>query len=132
MSYIFDGLRYTLDNQSNSYALGDYSNTLRNAVVGSISSDLVIPNSIQGLPVTKILTYALYGQALSSISFPDSLIEIKTSGIDLCGLKIDNLELPSSLKIIGGNAFSSNQIKKCQSVRILNILEMAHSEIIQH
>lgn len=76
MSYDLKGLQYTFDSKSHSYALGNGSNILKNAVVGSISPDLVIPKFINNYPVTKILSNALYGQILSSITLPDSLIEI--------------------------------------------------------
>ena len=75
-------------------------------------SDLIIPKEYIGLPVIAVGARAFRLVRLNSISLPDSIIYIGSSGFDLCNLHIDNFILPSNLTTMGYWAFSSNQIKK--------------------
>lgn len=72
------------------------------------SRDLVIPATIDGIPVTHINDGAFYGKSLTSVTIPTSVTSIGTAGF------IDNnltsVTIPGSVESIGDVAFSNNQL----------------------
>ena len=74
--------------------------------------DVVFEASINNVPVVKISSKAFYGKRIKSISFPDSIEEINIFAFDSSNMKMEELKLPNSLKLIEFQAFSWNSIKK--------------------
>ena len=71
----------------------------------SISGDVVIPDTIEGYPVTAIGELAFANCfKLEGIKFPESLTEIGDSSFSTC-ISLEELSLPASLEAIGSNAF---------------------------
>ena len=71
----------------------------------SISGDVVIPDTIDGCPVTAIGECAFANCfKLKNIQFPESLTEIGDSSFSMC-ISLEELSLPASLEAIGSNAF---------------------------
>ena len=71
----------------------------------SISGDVVIPDTIDGCPVTVIGEFA-FAECfnLKNIQFPESLTEIGDSAFAMC-ISLEELSLPASLEVIESNAF---------------------------
>lgn len=75
------------------------------AVEGEISGDIVIPNKIDGYPVTKIAAFSFYFcNELSSVKLPETITIIDTFAFRNCS-KLTKINLPKSLKTIGEAAF---------------------------
>ena len=81
---------------------------------------LVIPETIEGCPVTAIGDRAFYdAEALSGISFPQSLRSIGEEAFEYAGL-IGTLRIPKGVKSIGDAAFYGSKIS---NVRLPDGLE---------
>lgn len=78
-------------------------------VKGKIPSNLIIPSTIEGAPVTKIGVKAFSDHSLSSVVIPNSITEIKEKAFKDCGLE-GNLVIPNSVVNIGKEAFSDNKL----------------------
>lgn len=73
---------------------------------GAISGDFVIPDTIEGYPVTKIGEGAFAGcRYLTQVALPSSLTEIGQDAFIEC-YDLQSIEIPDSVKTIGGGAFS--------------------------
>ena len=74
------------------------------------ASDLVIPDEIDGQPVTRIGPQAFSNcETIRAVQLPSQLVEIGDMAfgyLDLEGILI----LPSTLEIVGGHAFASNKL----------------------
>lgn len=71
------------------------------------ADSLVIPDTIEDLPVTVIGSWAFWNKtALVSITLPDSITEIENNAFNSCS-GLNNINMPESLKLIGNTAFSS-------------------------
>ena len=71
-------------------------------------TDLVIPASVYGIPVTAIGDNAFSGEKLDSVSLPES---IKSIGVRAFSQnRLTEIELPSQLETIGASAFAFNQL----------------------
>ena len=87
------------------YAINDGKVTITDCDE-SISGDVVIPDTIDGYPVTAIGEFAFADCfKLEDIQFPESLIEIGDSSFSMC-VSLEEISLPESLEVIGSNAFS--------------------------
>lgn len=94
------------------YKTGNESSVLGNAINGSLlSSNLVIPKTVNGKIVIRIGDNSFHASAVSSIELPDSLLEIGQCAFDTYSLRLEELILPKSLTKIGIYAFSTNSIK---------------------
>ena len=74
---------------------------------GSVKS-VIIPEKINGLPVTKIGYQAFAFKQLTSVSIPDSVTYIDTAAF--YNNRLTAIALPASLTFIGDIAFSFNRI----------------------
>ena len=71
----------------------------------SVIGDVVIPDTIEGYPVTAIGELAFANCfKLEGIKFPESLTEIGDSSFSMC-ISLEEISLPESLETIGSNAF---------------------------
>ena len=81
------------------------------------AESVIIPDKIDGLPVTEISPYAFSESQITSIKLPGSLEKIEEAAFMLCE-NLKNIELPESVKYICENAF--NSCTAVESIRILN------------
>lgn len=100
-----DKLRYEKNSAGTAYTITGCKNT------GSDLFELVIPEMIDGLPVTSIKAKAFQsygvndpGRRLSAISIPDSVTEIGEFAFDGC-ISLKRIALPANLSVVGGYVF---------------------------
>jgi hypothetical protein len=67
-------------------------------------ANVVIPSTIDGLPVTSIGTNAFYAGSLTSVTIPDSVTSIGVSAFDSC-INLTNVTRPNNVTNIGDYAF---------------------------
>lgn len=78
--------------------------------------DLVIPNTIEGYPVTFIGSRAFYYRSdLTSVVIPDGVISIEATAFYSCS-SLTNMVIPDSVNSIGANAFTT-----CRSLTNITI-----------
>ena len=86
------------------YAINDGKVTITDCDE-SVIGDVVIPDTIEGYPVTAIGELAFANCfKLEGIKFPESLTEIGDSSFSTC-ISLEEISLPESLEAIGSNAF---------------------------
>ena len=68
------------------------------------NSAVIIPSTIDGLPVSDIGTNAFQGTALTSVTIPDSVVDIASIAFCFCGA-LTNVTIPDSVTSIGAYAF---------------------------
>jgi hypothetical protein len=71
--------------------------------------DAVIPNSINGLVITRIGTGAFMDKKLSSVSIPPAVEYIGDAAFT--SNQLSNVIIPESVRTIGNQAFAGNQIQ---------------------
>jgi len=82
----------------------------------SAEGELVIPNEIEGLPVTSIGDNAFCGcSRLTLINIPDSITSIGSWAFDMCS-SLTSITIPEGVTSIGGGAFN-----RCTSLTSINI-----------
>ena len=81
------------------------------------AESVIIPDRIDGLPVTEISPYAFSESQITSIKLPDSLETIGECAFMFCE-NLKNIEIPESVKYICENAF--NSCTAAESITILN------------
>ena len=95
-----DGFRY------NYYLGGD--GVAVAGCVGTCPIDLVIPSTLDGLPVLGIGYRAFEYSMLASVTIPDGVTSI--GGYAFRGNQLASVTIPSSVTTIGSNAFYMNQL----------------------
>lgn len=94
-----DGLTYTITD-------GEVTITDCDASLTSI----VIPDEIEGLPVTSIGDYAFMNcSKFTSVKIPDTVTSIGSFGFAYCS-NLTSITLPKSLTTMGGNTFCSTNL----------------------
>ncbi|MGN0581932.1 MAG: leucine-rich repeat protein [Oscillospiraceae bacterium] len=93
----------------------DYVITAENDVLilgakNNSSRNIVIPESIEGRPVTAISAEAFYNTPVTSVEFPETLKRIGINAFSNCS--ISSLNLPESIEIIRKNSFEGNDVLK--------------------
>ena len=81
------------------------------------AESVIIPDKIDGLPVTEILPYVFFESQITSIKLPNSLETIGEYAFMFCE-NLKNIEIPESVKYICENAF--NSCTAAESITILN------------
>jgi hypothetical protein len=88
-------------------ALGIFYPHTRQAVAPNYEGDLVIPETIDGLPVRRIMPSAFLGcQRLKSVKIPSSVREIGDKAFAWC-LSLERVEIGEGVRSIGAFAFSN-------------------------
>ncbi|MBE6931774.1 MAG: hypothetical protein E7464_00115 [Ruminococcaceae bacterium] len=65
---------------------------------------LVIPDTVDGVPVTKLREWAFISETLKSIYLPDTILELPEFAFDGCDV-LEYVRLPEQLTSIGPNCF---------------------------
>ena len=102
------GLKFTLNSNKSSYSVSG---------IGTCTdSDIVIPCTYNGLPVTSIGSYAFSScDSLTSITIPASVTSIDSDAFSWCA-SLTSVTIPDSVTSIGNNAFDS-----CDSLTSITI-----------
>ena len=85
---------------------------------GSVKN-VVIPETINGLPVIAIGNSAFFENQLTSITLPSTLTAIGNEAFN--GNQLSSISLPDSLTTIGAHAFYRNQLTSIRLPDNLNI-----------
>ena len=116
-----DGFNYSLDGEGNATVTGCAS---------SCPTNLVIPATLGGNPVTFIGESAFIGKLLTSVTIPDSVVDIGADAFRACFLnsvtigasvvsigttaffynELTSVTIPNSVTNIGGSAFDMNKL----------------------
>lgn len=91
-----------------------YSDRIVISGLKSEPSELVIPESIDGLPVTKIQMYSFNYLSIKSVTFPDSLKEIDSYSFTDC-TNLTEVTLPKNIERLGFHVFEN-----CTSLKTIN------------
>ena len=91
-----------------------------NAFIGD-STDVVIPQEINGLPVTMIGSEAFKSTKIESVVIPEGIISIGESAFKECK-QLESVEFPSSLTVLPQECFSS-----CHKLSEIKGLENIHT-----
>ena len=83
----------------------DYSAAGLNVVITPASTEVVIPSTIEGYPVTTIGDSAFNNKGLTSVEIPSSVTTIGGSAFE--NNQLVSVEIPSSVTSIGNNAFDN-------------------------
>lgn len=81
-----------------------YSDHVEISFCDMSATEVVIPNEIEGLPVTSIGDNAFFACSLTSIIIPDSVINIGNGAFQFCAL-LTSITIPDSVTSIGDSAF---------------------------
>lgn len=79
------------------------------------ASEVVVPKTLGGYPVTAIETYAFATTAVKKVTLPEGLVEILDNAFMECKM-LEEVVLPSTLKFIGVEAFL--QCDKLKSITV--------------
>ncbi len=92
------GIEYTLS--------GDGTSCTITGMDTSESTDVIIPSSYNGVPVTSIAKNAFFKSDITSVVIPDSVTSIGKSAFDSCYSLSGELVIPDSVTSIGTFAFA--------------------------
>ncbi len=103
-----EGLNYTLNSDKKSYSITG---------IGSCTdTDVIIPSTYEGLPVTSIGDYAFRDRTtITSITIPDSVTSISNYAFYYCS-SLTSITIPDSVTSIGREAFY-----RCSSLTSITI-----------
>jgi hypothetical protein len=88
------------------YTTDSDNNVTITGCLNSCPSDVVIPSSIEGHPVTQIGEEAFMEKGINSVSLPDSLTAIGVAAFS--GNSLSSLVIPASVTTLGSGAFRNN------------------------
>jgi len=96
------------------YGFGFYDGTVTSFSGGS--TEIVIPPTIKGMPVTAIGNGAFTDSRLTSVVMPDSITYIGASAFASSGMfasewnRLESIVIPGNVAYIGSQAFANNQL----------------------
>lgn len=102
------------DGSNGTLRYSKYSDHIEVYGLASETDNLVIPETIDGLPVTKVAMYAFELGTFKSITFPDSIKEIDSYCFSDCK-NLTEVTLPASIERIGFHSFEN-----CTSLKTIN------------
>ena len=102
-AYSQSDFNYTLE-KSSGITYGKYSDHAEIYDCDESITDLVIPEEIDGLPVTAIMRYAFQSNKLKSVTIPESVKSIGYYSFSLCQ-NLQSVKLPKSLELMEMHAF---------------------------
>lgn len=112
-AYAADDENFT-DGSNDTFYYLKYSDHIVISGLKSEPADLVIPEAIEGLPVTKIQLYCFQYLSIKSVTFPDSLKEIDSYCFSDC-TNLTEVTLPANLERLGFHVFEN-----CTSLETVN------------
>ena len=80
-----------------------------------VPADLVIPESVEGLPVKRVCNWALSSDVLRSVELPDTVEEIAAYAMTDCR-NLERLRLPEGLQTLDASCVAG-----CGKLRVLHI-----------
>lgn len=102
------------DGSNDTFYYMKYSDHISICGLKNEPSDLVIPETIDGLPVTKVQTYSFQYLSIKSVTFPDSLKEIDSYSFSDC-TNLTEVTLPKNIERLGFHVFEN-----CTSLETIN------------
>ena len=103
-----------VDGSNDTFYYLKYSDHIAISGLKSEKNELVIPETIDGLPVTKIQMYSFQYLSVKSITFPDSITEIDSYSFSDCP-NITEVTLPADIERLGFHVFEN-----CTSLETVN------------
>jgi len=103
----FSGVTVRVPVQFN-YTIDSDNNVTITGCLNSCPSDVVIPSSIEGHPVTAIGDTAFQGKGLTTVTFPDRLVSIGNWAFE--NNSLTSVTLPASLTTLSAGAFYMNSL----------------------
>jgi len=108
--WILEELAFELITSDNAFPAGVNIGTYRVSAGTVTSSDVVIPDSYNGFPVTEIGNWAFQNQiSLTSITIPNSVTYIGRNAFSGC-TGLTKITIPDSVTIIGDQAFNGTSL----------------------
>ncbi len=86
------------------YEIKDGQATAVSADKEKLSGQVVIPQSVEGCPVTELGNYLFKGSSITKAEVPEGVKKINYGAFDDCK-NLEEISLPESLEIIGGYTF---------------------------
>ncbi|MBE5927906.1 MAG: leucine-rich repeat domain-containing protein [Lachnospiraceae bacterium] len=105
---------YSTDGDYNYNLNGDGTTVTLLGYMGS-ATEVVVPKTLGGYPVTAIETYAFAATAVKKVTLPEGLVEILDNAFMECKM-LEEVVLPSTLKFIGVESFL--QCDKLKSITV--------------
>ena len=102
-NYQYEGTRFNFNYPS----AKDHSQLTLVGIESNYSDDIIIPDEVDGIPVTVIASNALYGRGFYSILLPRSLREIQSDAILSSSSYFTTLTIPENVEKIAKNAISA-------------------------
>ena len=91
----------------------DYGLSNVNFITETAPTDVIIPSTIDGLPVTTIESNAFNNKGLTSVIIPSSVIYIRGEVAGYGAFennRLTSITIPNSVTVIGVSAFQNNQL----------------------
>ncbi len=103
-----------VDGSNDTFYYLKYSDHISVSGLKNEPSELVIPDTIDGLPVTQIQLYSFQYLSIKSVKFPDSIKEIDSYSFSDCP-NLTEVTLPANIERIGFHVFEN-----CTSLETVN------------
>ncbi len=104
------------------YEIKDGQATAVSADKEKLSGQVIIPQSIEGCPVTELGNYLFKGSSITKAEVPEGVKKINYGAFDDCK-SLEEISLPESLEIIGGYTFfQCSMLKKISLPKGLRVI----------
>lgn len=112
MAYDIYDYRYEGTGFNFNYPSADDHSQLTLVGTEGYSDDIIIPDEVDGIPVTVIASNALYNKSFNSILLPRSLREIQNNAIRSTLSSFTTITIPENVENIESNGIRSSYLKK--------------------